>query len=378
MFKLDIKPPFPSRKGAEGLRQQMVDSMLRERPVAGTRLPTDDELVALSGLSHATVRRAMRLLQAQGWVDRRVGLGTFVGGRVHMPVPPAPAPAANGIRRTVRLGVISRRGEFFWQWLDHMVLQGIEQRAAELALSVELLSGTEDDIDILCRRLEQTRPDVVVSIMPKWDKFRILARAIDLRIPCLTVALRVPEFGLPGACEDGAQGMQMAVDRLVALGHRRIGLLLPEVPYAYVFDRLRGWRQGLAEAGIEVDERLVRWVELSKDWPRRIDRLRHWLASQRPTAVICGIGDLAADLGRLVASGELVVPGDLSVVVFDQDPAAAERLGCRPAHVALPLVPLGVWVAEAVRTLAAGGRDVGSAILPCDWVDGESVAAPAG
>lgn len=44
----------------------------------GSRLPTETELVNQSQLSRITVRRGLELLEKEGWVVRRQGLGTFV------------------------------------------------------------------------------------------------------------------------------------------------------------------------------------------------------------------------------------------------------------------------------------------------------------
>ena len=44
----------------------------------GSRLPTERELIERSGLSRVTVRAAVGILEDEGWLVRRQGLGTFV------------------------------------------------------------------------------------------------------------------------------------------------------------------------------------------------------------------------------------------------------------------------------------------------------------
>jgi GntR family transcriptional regulator len=44
----------------------------------GSRLPTEAELIRQSKLSRITVRRGIELLEKEGWVVRKQGLGTFV------------------------------------------------------------------------------------------------------------------------------------------------------------------------------------------------------------------------------------------------------------------------------------------------------------
>jgi GntR family transcriptional regulator len=59
---------------AELLKAQIV----QQRLPRGGRLPSERELIERSGLSRVTVRAAVGLLERQGWLIRRQGLGTFV------------------------------------------------------------------------------------------------------------------------------------------------------------------------------------------------------------------------------------------------------------------------------------------------------------
>jgi GntR family transcriptional regulator len=63
---------------AEALKAQIAQQCL---PRAG-RLPSERELIDRSGLSRVTVRAAVGLLEHQGWLVRRQGLGTFVADPV--------------------------------------------------------------------------------------------------------------------------------------------------------------------------------------------------------------------------------------------------------------------------------------------------------
>lgn len=63
---------------AEALKAQIIQQRL---PRDG-RLPSERELIDRSGLSRVTVRAAVGLLERQGWLVRRQGLGTFVADPV--------------------------------------------------------------------------------------------------------------------------------------------------------------------------------------------------------------------------------------------------------------------------------------------------------
>lgn len=63
------------------------DYMRRGAWAAGSALPTEEALCSEFGVSRITVRRALSDLQAQGLVERRHGLGTFVLGDAAPPTP---------------------------------------------------------------------------------------------------------------------------------------------------------------------------------------------------------------------------------------------------------------------------------------------------
>jgi GntR family transcriptional regulator len=63
---------------AEALKAEIIQQRL---PRDG-RLPSERELIDRSGLSRVTVRAAVGLLERQGWLVRRQGLGTFVADPV--------------------------------------------------------------------------------------------------------------------------------------------------------------------------------------------------------------------------------------------------------------------------------------------------------
>jgi GntR family transcriptional regulator len=63
---------------AEALKAEII----QQRLPRGGRVPSERELIDRSGLSRVTVRAAVGLLERQGWLVRRQGLGTFVADPV--------------------------------------------------------------------------------------------------------------------------------------------------------------------------------------------------------------------------------------------------------------------------------------------------------
>ncbi|SRR5579883_1266050 len=120
---------------------------------------------------------------------------------------------------------------------------------------------------------------------------------------------------------DTASGARAAVAHLVALGHRRIAFIGGPISRGIAVGRLRGYEQGLAEAGLAIDMTLVREGELDQESGRR-ETLALLDLPDPPTGVLC-VNDLTA-FGALAALGDrgLRVPDDISVVGFDDVPLA--------------------------------------------------------
>ena len=64
------------------LAEALKAAIVKQKVPRGGRLPTERELIDRTGLSRVTVRAAVGLLERQGWLIRRQGLGTFVANPV--------------------------------------------------------------------------------------------------------------------------------------------------------------------------------------------------------------------------------------------------------------------------------------------------------
>ena len=112
-----------------------------------------------------------------------------------------------------------------------------------------------------------------------------------------------------------------ATNFLTSLGHRRIGFINGEPWMDAAIDRLKGYKQALATADVAFDETLVRdgdWLPL-RGYEAALDLLA---MENRPTAIFCGNDLMAIGVMEAAAEMGLSVPGDLSVMGYDDQELA--------------------------------------------------------
>jgi LacI family transcriptional regulator len=183
-------------------------------------------------------------------------------------------------------------------------------------------------------------------------------------------------LGEPEISVDNCTGIASMVRALVELGHHRIAFLAGPSSLYVARERLAGYRRGLAEAGIDVDERLIIDTGFSAEaGARAVDELLATGAAPGAdfTAIACA-NDLLA-LGVLQRLHELGidVPREVSVAGFDDIPVA-QMTSPSLSTVRLPLREMGRRGFEAaIRALA--GEQLEPQILPTEVVLRDSTAA---
>jgi len=205
-----FEQPFPSRGAVRVLRDRIRIFIQWTRPAPGSSFWTDAELAERTGLSRSTIRRALQVLQREGWLSREVGRGTFVGPRARTG---HPGHAVSSDVKTLRLGVVVFDiGGLADDWVTPKVMAGLDEAAETMDLSVELLGLREDDHASLTRRLERNRPDVLASLAAQPRDALLLRDAVRMNIPALVVGTAHQFMGFPAVVEDNRQGMDLALN----------------------------------------------------------------------------------------------------------------------------------------------------------------------
>jgi LacI family transcriptional regulator len=187
----------------------------------------------------------------------------------------------------------------------------------------------------------------------------------------------VPTFDIPTVGATNWAGGRSAVDHLLSLGHRRIGIVTGPLEVLCSRARLDGYRTALESAGVTVDERLVHQGDFSHESGFTGGSALLGLDSP-PTAVFASSDQMALGVYEAARRHGLRVPDDLSVVGFDDLPQA--RWSPPPlTTVRQPLAEMGDTAARTLLQLIDGETlDVPRVELATRLVVRASSAPPAG
>lgn len=147
-----------------------------------------------------------------------------------------------------------------------------------------------------------------------------------------------------------------ATNYLTSLGHRRIGFINGEPWMDAAIDRLKGYKQALATSDIAFDESLVRngdWLPL-RGYEAALELLS---LENRPSAIFCGNDLMAIGVMEAAAEMGLSVPGDLSVMGYD-DQELARYTHPPLSTLVLPNYEMGQKAAELLIDMAFHGKQL--------------------
>ncbi|MGN9842129.1 LacI family DNA-binding transcriptional regulator [Nonomuraea sp. H19] len=173
---------------------------------------------------------------------------------------------------------------------------------------------------------------------------------------------------------DERGGARAAVEHLLAAGHRRIGFCTSGEDVPAARERLETFTETL---GADFDPSLVARGE-SGDVHGGVRAAGELLGRRdRPTALFCFNDRMAMGAYRAARTAGLSVPGDVSIVGFDDQEHLADALDPGLTTVALPHYEMGVWAARRALARAGSGAPGGEhALMPCPLVVRDSVTAP--
>ena len=196
------------------------------------------------------------------------------------------------------------------------VARSVEDRGHELGYSIIICSTDNRDERVAQYLAVLRQKQVDGMIIGTGLSSTGLLGELSRTTPAVVIGREVPSVEVHTVVADDRYGGRLAAEHLLAYGHSRVGVLVEQLGIVSSRERLRGFRERLAEAQIELPEAALRECSYRiEDGKRQAANLL--AAAERPTALFC-CNDLLA-VGALQAAREagVDVPRQLSIISFD-------------------------------------------------------------
>ncbi len=299
------------------ISQELRQAILAGRHAVGARLPSEAQLVRQHAVSRPTVIRALRDLEAEGLIERRMGSGSFV----------RPQSAMAGSTRQLGLLIPGLgRTEIFELICGE--LAGVA-RAQDYGL---LWGGSEHprhDADLsleqarqICQQFTERRVSGVFfapfELIPRREEAnREIAERLRMAgIPVILIDRDLgpfpkrSDFDLVGL-DNMAAGFLLA-EHFLKLGCERFAFVARPNSASTVDARIAGARAAIATEGRELSPQ---WVNLGD--PADAKFVRKLMAGRRWDVLLCANDHTAAELLRTLQREGHRVPEDIRLAGFD-------------------------------------------------------------
>jgi LacI family transcriptional regulator len=264
-----------------------------------------------------------------------------------------PNHAARGLRarrtRTIAISTYDYRPStsFFSHYLGVMLAAMTEALQAKGYYLLLIPFAIDSNLTQLRQLLGEGRVDAIamrfVTDPPSSDA--VLDVIAEANLPC--VCLERPgaaRFGFPSVMYDDREGGRLAVEHLLAKGHRRIAHIHGDLRYASAQARLASYLGALEAAGLQSDPSLI----AGSPWDMKVAHV----ATQQlldlddpPSAIFAASDDLAIGAVQAIEHRGLSVPRDIAIIGFDDIPFSNQMMP-RLSTVRLPLEEMGRRAAD--------------------------------
>jgi LacI family transcriptional regulator len=275
-------------------------------------LPTIRDVAKLAGVAPITVSR---VINNDGYFTEETRQKVEAAVLELNYIPNSLGPSLRSKRTQTLALVLSDITNPFWT----TVARGVEDAANKRGYHI--IIGNTDESD-------QKQEEYLLFLMKKQvDGFLFVPASYNVsttlqkrHVPFVVLDRRFPSKEIDSVRCDSVGGAYGLTKHLLDLGHRHIALITGRENHTTASDRVEGYLKALSEAGISDTGQII-WGEYTQQ--SGYDNTVQIIHSQpRPSAIFAANNFIAIGMMRALRDARLRVPEDMSVVAFDDLPAA--------------------------------------------------------
>ncbi|MFD0717588.1 GntR family transcriptional regulator [Paenibacillus sp. GCM10027626] len=312
------------------IREYIYDQISRGNWQASDRLPSEKELSEQFNVSRITVKNALAELTKQGLIYRIQGKGSFVadGSKGE----PSLYKSQVSLQSNNCIAFLIPRLE---NTFTAKLVRNVEQEcaAAGMKMILALTHDSQETEKKLIREMIQLGVSGIIIFPVDGEGYNEEIVKLSMNnYPLVLIDRYFRGIETNSVCSDNSAGAYNAVNHLLSLGHRKIGVVSTFSSWTTsIEDRIEGYEKALAEAKIPINRLyrcdhfnpeqmnlVLRTGEANLDAKRDIQQFLK--SNQEMTAIFAT--NIAVGLTVIAAAREIGrnVPDDLSVVYYDFEP----------------------------------------------------------
>ncbi|WBO21017.1 LacI family DNA-binding transcriptional regulator [Sphingomonas abietis] len=272
--------------------------------------PTIADVARIAGVSPMTVSRVIN-----GETNVRDATREAVNAAISE-LDYAPNPAARSLAgaNQIRIGLLYSNPSA--AYLSEFLVGGLEQASrADVQLVIHKCDVDGHEVEA-ARHLVASGVDGVILPPPLCDAADVIAVLAAAATPVVVVASGAPAERVSAVSIDDHRAAFEMARHIAGLGHRRIGFIVGNPNQTASAQRLNGFRDALAQAGLAADEALIRQGLFT--YRSGLEAAEALLdLADAPTAIFASNDDMAAAVVAVAHRRGLDVPRDLTVCGFD-------------------------------------------------------------
>ncbi len=317
------------------------------------------EVAQTAGVSTTTVSRVMNNVATVSDENRR-RVNDAIKRLKYRPNPSAQR-LAGGKSNTIGL-IIPRFEGIFHSYYAMQVLQGIGMSAERIRCDM-LLHIT--DGKSFPRGIDGA---VFIDIFGCEE---LLDRCLDMEMPVVVLNHYLADLPVSCVAVDNKTAAEHVVDYLLKLGHKEIATITGDLKTQAGLDRYDGFVKAMKAHQVTLRDEYVKFADFGLPSARGAAEALFSMPD-RPTAVFVASDEMALEAINVAQSKGIRVPEDLSIVGFDDNPAAVHAR-VPLTTVSQPLRKMGSLSLDILSDLMSGKKQSPSKLLlPTELVERQS------
>ena len=320
------------------LMEELKEKILSGQIQSGEKLPSENQLTKEYDLSRHTVRKALGLLEQEGYVEACHGKGTFCSEKIrHM-------------KNSKNIAVVTT---YISDYIFPRLIQGMDNVLSEEGYSI-ILKNTGNSRQKEARCLEELLQKDIDGLIIEPSKSQLCCRHGNIyenlekyQIPYIFIQGIYEEMkDKPHILMDDVKGGYLVTKYLTELGHQRI-MGIFKADDIQGINRHKGYVKALQEAGICYDPDAVVWFHTEDRRSKPSMTIRELVKEGNlPDGIVCYNDQIAVQVIESLETCGLHVPEDVSVTGYDNSLYAQRGTGI--TTIAHPQEKLGEMAAQLI------------------------------